>query len=257
MTRPLFQNGYVEHIEFAISLAQLELTAVSDGALLDLKDKLYDFLMAEIRWSFGARPQPFTASDIIVLGNLISSTTITDDFDHVVDDPVELWQGLKSKTGWRQALAVAGVQQFADSFAALLKAVRPGSDFRDETDCDDLLYFNIDTFGQDVPGGDLVRIAMSRLLFYLVASGIAGEQIRSCPDCKQIFLIKQKPRNDKSYHCSTRCAQLAATRAYRERNRKALEAKERERSHRRYAAKQRRKHGPRVKVQRRRRPLSG
>lgn len=89
----------------------------------------------------------------------------------------------------------------------------------------------------------------------LVGSGILRGQLRICPVCQTIFLIKRKPRTDKRLHCSVKCSRLAATRRYRRRQAEKygeqIKVEERERSHRRHVTKQRRKYGPNVKVERR------
>jgi len=106
----------------------------------------------------------------------------------------------------------------------------------------------------DVKEGYQVTTESSfRLAFfeYLVRSGILGSQLRYCPKCERIFLLKRKPRPDKEFYCSLRCSRLAATHAYRKRKAEELKVKERERSHRRHVAKQRRQFGPNVKVERR------
>ncbi len=88
------------------------------------------------------------------------------------------------------------------------------------------------------------------LASYLISSGIIAGQIRKCPTCGRIFLLKRKPRPNVEFHCSLKCSRLAATRRYRQKNVGGLKAKERERGHRRYVAKQRRRLGSKVKVRR-------
>lgn len=102
-------------------------------------------------------------------------------------------------------------------------------------------------------GEDLKAKARAALFEYLVGSGVLAGQLRICPnpDCKRIFVSRMKPRTDREFHCSQRCARLAATRRYRQKKSAELKPKERERSHQRYVEKQRRKLGRRVKVQRR------
>jgi hypothetical protein len=88
------------------------------------------------------------------------------------------------------------------------------------------------------------------LASYLVSAGINAGQIRKCPTCDRIFLLKRKPRTDVEFHCSLRCARLAATRRYRKNKGEELLAKERERKHQEYKKKKRMKF-PNVPVQRR------
>ena len=81
------------------------------------------------------------------------------------------------------------------------------------------------------------------LFEYLVGSRILRGQLRVCPDCSRLFLLRRKPRPDMTFHCSLKCSRLAATRAYRQKNEGKLKPKERERSHRRYEQKVRQKPG--------------
>ena len=92
--------------------------------------------------------------------------------------------------------------------------------------------------------------ASAALASCLVSSGIGAGQVRKCPTCKRIFLLKRKPRPGVTFHCSLKCSRLEATRRYRKKKASKLNAKERERSHRRYVAKQRKKHGANVNVRR-------
>jgi hypothetical protein len=113
---------------------------------------------------------------------------------------------------------------------------------------DEPFYFDIEPLiGQ---AERLPALADIAFLNTLVASGITPSQLKSCPECQSIFLLERKPRPDKQFHCSTRCAQLAATIRYRKKKEAELKEKERERSHNRYVAKQRRKH-PHAKIPRR------
>src|SRR5205823_12940992 len=73
----------------------------------------------------------------------------------------------------------------------------------------------------------------SALASYLVSSGIVAGQIRKCPTCERIFLLKRKPRSDVNYHCSIGHSRLEATRNYRRRQAGKLRAKDRGRSKRR------------------------
>ena len=102
-------------------------------------------------------------------------------------------------------------------------------------DTDRDLYYDSHSTKDD----SLPDIAIARLCSYLIAGSIEPGQIRTCDQCKMIFLAKRKPSPRKKSYCSTRCAQLCATRAYRKRNQAKLKTKERERSHHRYVAKQR------------------
>jgi len=68
----------------------------------------------------------------------------------------------------------------------------------------------------------------SALASYLVSSGIVAGQIRKCPSCGRIFLMKRKPSPGLSFYCSPKCSRRAASRSYRQGRGRKLEPKERE-----------------------------
>lgn len=92
----------------------------------------------------------------------------------------------------------------------------------------------------------------SAFIAHLIGSQVTRAQIRPCPECRRIFLVKMKPRADMKYHCSNRCSRIAANKTYQDK----LKG-EKERSRRRYVEGQRRKLGPKVKVARRPRKARG
>src|SRR5262245_48095686 len=54
------------------------------------------------------------------------------------------------------------------------------------------------------------------LASHLLASGIVGGQIRRCPECGKIFLLKLKPQPGREFHCSTKCTNRATFRRYKD-----------------------------------------
>ena len=231
MTVEFPAERYIAHVDFAISLSQMALNTLTAGAWVEIKDKLYEFLSDELIWSFASRAQPFTTDDFVVLSRVIGASTLIDDMDNVVDDPEELWGALPTtRRVWRRTVSRSDVMVFQDAFASCLTAMQPGSDFREDTECTDLFYFDHWEFARYLPDRQIARLAASRLHFYILASGIGEDRIRVCPTCNLKFLAKRKPIKDKDTHCSPRCAQNAATKAYRRRNRDVLREKERKRS---------------------------
>ena len=102
------------------------------------------------------------------------------------------------------------------------------------------------------PLRDRVFMALGNIL----ASGhVRRSQLRLCPECKRIFLLRRKPDPKKQYFCSSRCSSKASSRAYYQKMKgekaEEVKSKKRERSHRQYKEKIRQKHGPNVKVARR------
>jgi hypothetical protein len=54
------------------------------------------------------------------------------------------------------------------------------------------------------------------LASHIVASGIVGGQIRTCPECGRLFLLKLKPQPNREFHCSTPCTNRATFRRFTE-----------------------------------------
>ncbi len=110
-------------------------------------------------------------------------------------------------------------------------------------------------------GGPLksrVFMALSQIL----ANGlIKPPQLRLCPECKRIFLLRRKPDPKKQYFCSSRCSSKASSRAYYQKLKgekaEEVKSKKREKSHRQYKEKIRKKYGPNVRVARRPRRARG
>ena len=45
---------------------------------------------------------------------------------------------------------------------------------------------------------------------HLANSGIVGGQIRRCPQCRRMFVVKRKPAEGYEFYCSTKCKNRAA-----------------------------------------------
>jgi hypothetical protein len=54
------------------------------------------------------------------------------------------------------------------------------------------------------------------LASHLLASGIVAGQIRGCPECGRVFLLKLKPQPGREFHCSTKCTNRATFRRYKD-----------------------------------------
>ena len=237
--------------ELAIDFAHVDLNALREGDWLTLKERLFDFFTEEIEWSLAARRRPLTNGQIITLASLIEDPMRSVDFDsdYILNEdcvePVLALAGKDSAT-WQETLTRVHGGYIQEGFRRFLKAAQT-EEFSDfiQFDSQEL------TYDWDDSMVDLAPRAAARLQLYLVAGGVHKDQIRTCPECKKIFLAKRRPRADKKYHCSNRCAQRYASKEYRKRTKEELRSKERERSHLRHVAKQRRKHGPNVKVERR------
>ena len=52
------------------------------------------------------------------------------------------------------------------------------------------------------------------LASHVVTAGIVGGQIRTCPVCDRIFIMKLKPQPKRQFHCSIQCTNRATFRRY-------------------------------------------
>jgi predicted RNA-binding Zn ribbon-like protein len=55
------------------------------------------------------------------------------------------------------------------------------------------------------------------LASHVIASGVVGGQLRKCPQCGRLFLLKIKPQPNREFHCSTTCTNRATFRRHTER----------------------------------------
>lgn len=228
------QGEEIRKLEWAIRLAQADPKSLREGDWLNLKEDLIEFVRAsgtslDLAGRVWAEPKAFQ--------RLINSIQrgLSDHLERLAQVGVAATTQADPKP---QLLEDVGIG-FPVSGRFIVGAIK-GRPYR--------LLVKTNTIESQV---------YSALSSYLVSSGIVAGQIRKCPTCGRIFLLKRKPRPDKEFHCNIRCSRLAATRHYRKKKAPDLKAKERERSHRRYVDKQRRKHGPRVRVERRPRKAKG
>lgn len=233
------QADNIKKLEWAIWLSQqVDLGSLSEGDWLNIKEGLHDFIYFTGVGRIGPRPR------------------ITGSFSKEMR--------LASRKNFRKKVkphVVVEIQQFfrdiLRSFAQTKGIYQQYIPIRDA----ELLLTGFRSSQSPFVGmvfTDDVKAAASLTLgFHLVSAGITLDQIRTCPECQRIFLIKRKPRSDMTFHCSNQCARLAATWRYRERKEKKLKTKERERSRRRYVEKQKQKYGAKVKVARRPRRARG
>jgi hypothetical protein len=247
------QKGHIETLEWAIGFCQANLGALRDGDWINLKEDLYEFI--EYGQHTAARLKAIFPDQDNVGGELKAEFCKATTEKEIA----EVQGGLKKRlSGFAYS---KGEQE-----AALLRKLRhpdtpglPVQRLRITSGTIELQGFRPnEPFRQSISFGPKpnLQIKVDLALFrHLVSSGILRGQLRNCPECGRIFLLRRKPRSDQTFQCSLRCSRNAATRRYRERlameHGQEVKAQERERSHRRYVAKQRRKYGPNVKVERR------
>src|SRR5262245_8656168 len=186
--------------ELAIDCAQVDLNAMRDGDWLTLKERLFDFFTEEIEWSLAARRRPLTNDQIITLASLIEDPMRSVDFDsdYIMNEdcvePVLALAEPQDSATWQEALTRVHGGYNKEGFRRFLKAAQT-EEFSDfiEFDSQELAY------GWDDSVVDFAPRAATRLQLYLVAGCVQKDQIRTCPECKKIFLAKRRPRADKKY----------------------------------------------------------
>jgi len=213
---------HIKSLEWAVLFSRKDLKSLREGDWLNLKEDLYDFIAAPTPLQTSFLP-PSTKEEFI---RTVTPAKVSQIQERIKSDLFKYSYTPNDPSGEPIIRA---------------KAVE----------------FNFVSFGPDIPFYQLIQeldattSARLALGFHLVGARVTQSNIRNCPECRSVFLIKRKPRNDRTFHCSLRCSRNAATRRYREKNKKELRAKEQERSHRRYREKQRRKLGLGTKVERR------
>ena len=78
-----------------------------------------------------------------------------------------------------------------------------------------------DAYRQMVQSRKVEILVYSALASHIIASGIVGGQIRSCPECGRLFLLKLKPQPNREFHCSTPCTNRATFRRFIKKQRAA------------------------------------
>jgi hypothetical protein len=73
-----------------------------------------------------------------------------------------------------------------------------------------------DVYRQMVQSREVEILVYAALGSHIVASGIVGGQIRTCPECGRLFLLKLKPQPNREFHCSTPCTNQATFRRFTE-----------------------------------------
>jgi hypothetical protein len=232
MQPPLRRQSHITKVAWAIELAQKDLEQLSEGDWLNLKNELFDFLTAEIEWSFGVNAKRLRNEDIVALGQLITEArTALDDFDrdHIHKIIMEEEDQLKAialadqdRKRWNHLVTVENTQRIQGHLREMLDWIQTED------------YNSFIELGFPFPEDWLPLTVGARFQLYLVAAGVDKSQIRSCSECKRIFLTRIKPQSEKVYYCTHRCAQIVASRAYRERNKDKLKPRERKRKRRRY-----------------------
>jgi hypothetical protein len=262
MTISAVQQGHIKTLEWAIRFCQANLSALREGDWINLKEDLYEFIeygqhtAALLKAIFPDQDNPGGE-----LKSEFCKRTTEKEIAEVQGGLKRRLSGFAYSRG-EQEVALLRKLRHLDTASVRFPFVKdflPVQRLRITSGTIELQGFRPnEPFRQMISFGPKpnLQIKVDLALFrHLVSSGILRGQLRTCPECGRIFLLRRKPRSDQTFQCSLRCSRNAATRRYRERlameHGQEVKAQERERSHRRYVAKQRRKYGPKVKVERR------
>jgi hypothetical protein len=214
------QARHITAVKWAISVAQLDVEHLRAGDWVNLQEDLYEFIHGDYRLLPGAAVRQFIESNA---------------------DKTKYWKKM-IKESFCKKITRSIVQKIQARFYEVLSHLTYGASMswcEGGKDAGFIFYANSESpFEWDVRSADPLRSAPIALGAHLVGSGVTMRQLRICPDCQTMFLLTRRPRKDRHFHCSTRCARNAATKHYRERlkerSNKLVKSKERERSQKRY-----------------------
>jgi hypothetical protein len=231
---------HIRRLEWAIWLSQVNLNGFRDGDWLNLQQDFREHIASSFSASIaGVVPIPQEHVDELVVSSLATKAK--------QGELEKLQRSIKEDL---KKIAYSGENEPSDLLPVTTFPIEEASIVVEGYSPNEPFKLSIST--QAGTGFMIQRV----LYEDLVGSRIIRGQLRICPVCQAVFLIKRKPRADKHLHCSLKCSRLAATRRYRkkqaEKYGEQVKAKERERSHRRHVTRQQKRFpGRKVKVQRR------
>jgi hypothetical protein len=167
----------IEMLKNAVSLSQLNVGALREGDLLNLKEDLYD--LTARGWMGDHKEEFLRRLTVEQIG------TIQAKFRHCFESLAKGNKSLSWKIDTPMKLA----------FAAYSEKVN-------------------EPFEYDIMAPDPVHAAGISLVFLLIRSRVTPERFRKCPECGSLFLLLRKP-DKRTFYCSQRCAGRVATRNFR------------------------------------------
>ena len=183
MQRSEIQAEHIKSLECAVLLLRRKLGDLREGDWLNLKEELYEFVYGRDLHEYLAKKKSANNSPILL----------------DVDKPTFMEQ-----------ITPAEIEKIKEGIATYLlrfaldngqPVVAPSVKTRDA-------HFIFAAVGSSGPFSMIVHVedrglaAQVAVGLHLVGSGIAREQLRICPECQRLFLLKRKPRKDKNFHCS-------------------------------------------------------
>jgi len=186
----------IERVDWAVSFSQKDLKELREGDWLNLKDELYSFL-------YGLDPKQHLTDKRNRQGGIKLISISKPEF-------------IRNTS----AADVEGIKKDLSKFLRLLTTgtglVYPGIKTREA-------HIIFGSSGLTSPFDWYIYVESDRVAaqvmlgHYFISSGITREQIRTCPECTRRFLIKRKPRSDRTFYCSPRCTSTASSRIQRKR----------------------------------------
>jgi hypothetical protein len=218
MTRSQSQEDHIKRLEWAIWLSQVNLAEFREGDWLNLQQDFKAYIARSFTASIAGvfqLPKKFVESQVASLARKEQQSDLEKLQSAIRDDLRKVAYSGEDEPSEMFPLSTLEMKNVSVS----VKGYGPDEPFQ------------LDISTEAVTG-----VMIQRTLYEdLVGSGILRRQLRSCPLCKRIFLLKRMPRSDMRFHCSLKCSRLAATRRYRDKKRK--------RSHRRTPAPLKRRGG--------------
>ena len=202
------QAEHIQKLQWAVSFSQGNLDGFREGDWLNAKEELYDFLYEAALFE-------------AVKAYRKKKSTKASASRHSEQDEPDLPD---SKQEFVNDVEPQELREIQREMVRLLRGLASNDDGR-EFMTDPIVIPKVELLvvnqGPSNPFSpmflidDRKALAGFNLIFYLAASGLTNQQLRTCPECKRVFVARRKPRAGETSHCSLRCARLAATRRYR------------------------------------------
>ena len=187
------EPGDIELLENAIRLSQVDLEKLRQGDLMNIREELLELTLV--------KPQINAQKDFI------NSLTI-DRLNSIKKELGNIFQAISSASSSDPIKIDFEYNKKPTDVRFSIFSPHPSEPFRE------LIYIENQM--------DLIAIS---LLARLKDSKVTPNQIRRCPECSTIFLLKRKPDKNRNFYCSSKCASRAGTRAHRGRDKKELKRK--------------------------------
>jgi hypothetical protein len=226
MIKTQLQASHIKNLEWALRLSQTKFDDCKTGDLLNIKEELWEFTY----WTF------------LELLRSVKNTTEGQKV-HRIPRVFESGAvvGYETREDFVGNITEMDLSKIKSEFTAFFAQI--AADVETNTVAAKDVSFSIYPIRN--PSGPFVlhiklkpfqyvEMARVALLEHFCGSGLVVEQIRFCPKCSLLFILKMKPRKDRNFYCSVNCSRNAASQAYRTRKGKSLKITEAHRNRSRY-----------------------